>query len=157
MDYGSTSIHPTICSPRNLQRSTRSGRTTNHEVSQLPATPTFQKIGEERLTQLPGHARARRQPSHHLSLPRGPWHPCSSKPLAPQPSPASPKPLTRPVLPGDPVSPVRCSLRAPGCPRRPRTCQPSLELPEPAARSVHPPRPKPLESACAPPRPTSTS
>lgn len=52
--------------------------------------------------QFPGYARVRRQPSHHLSLPWGSWHPCFSKPLALQPSPVSPTPLVCPVLLGDP-------------------------------------------------------
>lgn len=40
-----------------------------------PSDPTFQNLlGMKRLMQLPGHARVRRRPSHHLSLPRRPWH-----------------------------------------------------------------------------------
>lgn len=55
---------------------------------------------KKRLKQFPGYARVCWHPSHHLS-PRVPDIPCSSKPLAPQPSPVFPTPLTHPVLPGD--------------------------------------------------------
>lgn len=42
--------------------------------SQRPHVPEAPR-DVERLMQFPGYARVRRRPSHHLSLPRSPWHP----------------------------------------------------------------------------------
>lgn len=70
-----------------------------------------------------------------------------------------PTPVACPVLPG--ASPA-CPLLSPRsrAPRRQRTCQPSLEFPNPAGRSAHLRPclvPSPAEATCAPPRPTSAS
>ncbi|XP_015864025.1 uncharacterized protein LOC107402858 [Peromyscus maniculatus bairdii] len=111
--------------------------------------------------QLPGHARVRRRPSHHLSLPRSPASlvpPRSSHPIPPPRSLCRSRPLSSPGSPVPHVpSPSSSRSRAPS----PATHLSAFsEVPKPRGWTRTPPalpRPKPGRFTCAPPCSTSTS
>lgn len=115
----------------------------------------------ERLMQLPGHARVRRRPSHHLSLPRSPASlvpPRSSHPIPPPRSLCRSRPLSSPGSPVPHVpSPSSSRSRAPS----PATHLSAFSgVPKPRGWTRTPPalpRPKPGRFTCAPPCSTSTS